>query len=570
MPGHVPSSTAYSFAGKADPLQLRGRRCIHTMPSSRPDAETLFSYTFGRWLSNEEAERRGRYVSFDPDGLERIACKSVGAQKCLSWQKIGEGSFNRVFLLQFDNGTEAAVRIPFPIAGNVGRSVASEVATMCYVRERWRDIDYSSFPFPPKVFAWDSSHDNPARTPYIILEYAPGVRLGERWLYIRGAEVKPAIDDVQQLELALLSDQLSQNGSLYFADGVSEELRNRPLYPEGDDDLGELARQLDSKYKIGPTANREWWRGPYGGIHANRGPWPDMQTMIRSAAEFQLRAIDTGAVDIASPGNRSTPSDIPLLRRLLHMCIRAAPLVVPTDPELTAPVLNHPDLALTNLIVPPDGPARILHSIDWQGATVSPFCMQAALPSAMVYRDGVVELSGLGALWPEDFDSKTEEEKEFIRLHHRLATRHCVYELQAEPRRPRTKAMLLPHFASLVNLVTFITRCIADGPADLLEALVGFQQQWPEITSDGSVPCPIDFTPEEAATYAQEVERQKEYGGNVARLYDALGCLNDGSVVPELYEEAKARMERLREEWDETAMKGPFPFAEGITSPYLS
>ncbi|KAI8978162.1 hypothetical protein BD414DRAFT_494756 [Trametes punicea] len=60
-------------------------------------------------------------------------------------------AFNRVFLLTFNNGAEAAVRIPFPIVGNVGRSVASEVATMCYVRERLRHHRRArDIPFPPK------------------------------------------------------------------------------------------------------------------------------------------------------------------------------------------------------------------------------------------------------------------------------------------------------------------------------------------------------------------------------------------------------------------------------------
>ncbi|KAI9058249.1 hypothetical protein FKP32DRAFT_1680685 [Trametes sanguinea] len=86
----------------------------------------------------------------------------------------------------------------------------------------------------------------------------------------------------------------------------------------------------------------------------------------------------------------------------------------------------------------------------------------------------------------------------------------------------------------------------------------------------GSMPCPIDFTPEEVAAHAQEVQRQEEYERNVAQLYQEIGCLNDGSVIPDQYELAKARMERSREEWDETAMKGPFPFIEGAYSYYLT
>ncbi|KAI0328118.1 hypothetical protein GY45DRAFT_1326778 [Cubamyces sp. BRFM 1775] len=544
------------------------------MSSSRPDAETLFSYTSTRWLCNDEAERKARHVSFDPDGLERVACASVGAQRCISWTKIGEGSFNRIFLLEFDNGTRAAIRIPFPIVGNVERAVASEVATMCYIRDRWPEKPLDGFPFPPKVFAWSSSYDNPARTPYIILEYAEGVTLRERWPFIEGEAAGAALRSIVTLETTLLDHPFSQHGSLYFADDVSEGLRTQPLHPENDPRLQDLDRQMSQKYKIGPTANREWWRGPYARIDADRGPWPDMQTMIRSAADLQLRAIDQGVIDFTSSRIKSNPSDIPLLRRVLDMCIRVAPSVVPSNPALTTPVLNHPDISLTNLIVPEEGYADIHAAIDWQGATVSPFCMQAAMPPAIEYTGGVIPVPVDGSMppWPSNFDTMTKEEQDYIRIHHRYACRHRMYHLFAPAIVPwRSEAWSLPHFVPLANLVPYITRCVTDGPANLLGILIYLQQKWSTIAPDESIPCPIDFTPEELVACAEKVQRQMAYERNVAQLYKEIGCLNDGSVKPDEYEAVKARMERCREEWDESAaMKGPFPFLEGSHSYYLS
>ncbi|CDO71320.1 hypothetical protein BN946_scf184908.g78 [Trametes cinnabarina] len=375
------------------------------------------------------------------------------------------------------------------------------------------------------------------------------------------------------LETNLLRLRFSQHGSLYFSDDVSEELRSRPLHQEGDTSAGDLGPQLELKYKIGPTVNREWWRGHYGRIDANRGPWPDMQTMIRSAADFQLRAIDTGAVDVSSSRLKSTPADIPLLRRMLNMCIRIAPAIVPADPALTAPALNHPDLSLTNLIVPNEGPAEIRHSIDWQGATVSPFCMQVHLPPAMAYTAGVIPLppDGSEPSLPPDFDLRTPEEQEYLRRHHRSARRQYWYSFIIQGiQRMRGEALALPHYLQLANLVPYITRCVAEGPADLRGLLIGLQQLWAEIAADGSSPCPVDFTPEELAAHTQEVQRQEEYERNVAQLYREIGCQNDGSVNPDEYEAAKARVERLRHEWDEIAMKGPFPFFEGAYSYYLT
>lgn len=40
-----------------------------------------------------ELDRRARRTLFDPEALERIACNTVSAQRCLSWTKIGEGMY---------------------------------------------------------------------------------------------------------------------------------------------------------------------------------------------------------------------------------------------------------------------------------------------------------------------------------------------------------------------------------------------------------------------------------------------------------------------------------------------
>ncbi|KAI0657040.1 hypothetical protein C8Q70DRAFT_920569, partial [Cubamyces menziesii] len=337
----------------------------------RPDNETLFSYTSGRWVCNHEQQMKLRYSPFDVDALESIACRAAGAQRCLSWEKIGEGAFNKAFLLKFDSGAAVTIRIPCPIVANVEQTIASEVATMSYIRERWAEEVMHITPLPPKVIAWDKTSRNPAGTPYIITEFVPGVQLFSRWPFIQGDDAGIAIAGMIEMETCLLSEPFSQYGSLYFAEDLPEELRNRPLYAPD----SALRDALSTKYKIGPTVDREWWRGGYGRVAANRGPWPDLPSMIRSAAEFQLRAIDE-VVDFSAPFIESKPSDEPLLRRMLRICIEIAPLIVPRNRALVMPVLGHPNLTLTDLIVQPEGPATCLAAIDWQCATVSPYCQQ--------------------------------------------------------------------------------------------------------------------------------------------------------------------------------------------------
>ena len=47
----------------------------------------------------------------------------------------------------------------------------------------------------------------------------------------------------------------SQHGSIFFAESVSKELRERPLYSESPDDP--LWMDLAGRFRIGPTVNRE-------------------------------------------------------------------------------------------------------------------------------------------------------------------------------------------------------------------------------------------------------------------------------------------------------------------------
>ena len=73
-------------------------------------------------------------MRFNTDTLASIAAQAVKAEQCISFEKIAEGrayqplralvayqctgSSNRVFLLHFNNRSEAIARIPLPVIGN--------------------------------------------------------------------------------------------------------------------------------------------------------------------------------------------------------------------------------------------------------------------------------------------------------------------------------------------------------------------------------------------------------------------------------------------------------------------
>jgi hypothetical protein len=94
---------------------------------------SLYQYTAGRWLWNEEKQLNARYVPFNVDALCSIAARAVGSASCTDITKLTEGNFNKVLLLTMCDGKEVIAKIPNPNAGHAGFITASEVATMDFV-----------------------------------------------------------------------------------------------------------------------------------------------------------------------------------------------------------------------------------------------------------------------------------------------------------------------------------------------------------------------------------------------------------------------------------------------------
>jgi hypothetical protein len=175
-----------------------------------------------------------------------------------------QGSFNRIFLLNFDNGAECLARIPYPIAGPSYLLVSSEAATVEFLR--------TVLEIPvPKVLAWSSRREpNPVGTDYIIMEKVKGVQLQDRWDTISGKEdFIPLMQDSLKIEQKLFGVRFSQIGSIYFKEDVDPHLQSRALLRNAHDHI----RASDvEKYRIGPIADWSWWRGTRSKLDIDRGP----------------------------------------------------------------------------------------------------------------------------------------------------------------------------------------------------------------------------------------------------------------------------------------------------------
>lgn len=101
------------------------------------------------------------------------------------------------------------------------------------------------------------------------MEKIKGVPLSQRWSQVKPLEYLALAEAVHDLEKKIAGIRFSQIGSIYFREDVSPEFQTRPLLADYHENISESQAE---KYRIGPIAERTWWRGPRCEVHADRGP----------------------------------------------------------------------------------------------------------------------------------------------------------------------------------------------------------------------------------------------------------------------------------------------------------
>ena len=223
-----------------------------------PD-ETLFSYSSGRFLYNEQARLRERYVRFDSSALEKAVAMHVGHRSVKNLVKISEGGFNRVLLAIMEDGFQAIVKIPYWISVPKTYATASEVATLTFLRSKGIPV--------PEVYGWSLTTDNPVGVEYIIMEHAPGVGADTCWFNNTKHQKHALVTGIVDIEKKLYNIPFGAVGSLYFKSDISPQLQG-PLYVAGTpDEAGD-----SETYCIGPTADYMFWYGQRAELELDRGP----------------------------------------------------------------------------------------------------------------------------------------------------------------------------------------------------------------------------------------------------------------------------------------------------------
>lgn len=126
-----PQAASYSQHSKTTRVEKPHRTAALVLDD---DPTLVYGHSSGGWLWNEDAQLASRWREINHVELGRVAAEAVGSQCCTKMRKLGEGSFNKAFLLTMSDGQQVVARIPNPNAGFQHLTTASEVATMDYVR----------------------------------------------------------------------------------------------------------------------------------------------------------------------------------------------------------------------------------------------------------------------------------------------------------------------------------------------------------------------------------------------------------------------------------------------------
>jgi hypothetical protein len=185
----------------------------------------------------------------------------------------------------------------------------------------------------------------------------------------------------------------------------------------------------------------------------------------------------------------------------LEKYLRLARHLIPTSPELTRPVLRHPDIQPNNIFISDD--CRVTSLIDWQHAVTLPTFLAAGIPNSFQNYGDAESRSFTPPRLPMDLNSLDEFERSQACEQFRRRHVHFFYL-------GFTQKFNLPHWRALEEETDLIRRRIFDHAGEpweglntsLLYDLSEVSRSWNKIApldNDGTAPtCPVSFTHEEA------------------------------------------------------------------------
>jgi hypothetical protein len=160
---------------------------------------------------------RERNVQFNLNELRNAICRALNRDQLdlRSIDKFAECGFNRIIQATFRDGLEVLAILPFHQEAPLRHSVASEAATLTFLRAQGLPV--------PMVHGYSPLIDNPVGTQYILLEKIEGRPLSDGWFSLPNKTLVKVMKQLVTLEEKLLAIQLPASGSLYFSHDLPSE-----------------------------------------------------------------------------------------------------------------------------------------------------------------------------------------------------------------------------------------------------------------------------------------------------------------------------------------------------------
>ena len=214
-----------------------------------------------------------------------MRCKT---EEIVDFKKLGEGGFNRSFLVTLRDGFKLVARIPYPILVPKAYAYASEVATMDFLRSKGLPI--------AEIYAYSFTSENEAGTEYILMEYMEGIDLSEVWFNLEKDDIDSFMDQLAKFESIMMSISFPAGGSIYYARDLKQLSGSVGIPIEGEDQDISLDEQIGSisleeenegisldeqakriplqkeRFCVGPDVSIPLWYGRREEMDAFRGP----------------------------------------------------------------------------------------------------------------------------------------------------------------------------------------------------------------------------------------------------------------------------------------------------------
>ncbi|KAJ5915851.1 hypothetical protein N7454_010992 [Penicillium verhagenii] len=516
-------------------------RQLSTGPT-RPAYDDLFEYTSGRWMYNESLRLRERRRAFNVPELKRLVALSVQQREddVTGFEKLAEGGFNRCFLVTMRNGMRIVARVPYPVTKPKSLVIASEVATMDYLRSHGIPV--------PKIFGYSTTESNSAGTEYIFMEFVRGANLGDIWFTLTERQRTKLMISLVQLESQIFALRFPASGSIFYCHDLPKENRRVMLpshYSNNDMNKGD-------GFCIGPATSLELWYGRRDVLSVDRGPHGDCLSALTAGAKKEIAYLNRFGHDIQpfQRLRREIYDYKPQSHRdhitTLENYLQVAPHLIPNKrPDLRRPVIRHPDLQPNNIFVSDD--LEICGMIDWQNSTVLPLFLQCGIPKSLQnYGDEISQSLQIPSL-PDNFDELEEmEQYRQADVYRRRQLHHVYVEL--------TSKMDSEHYEALTDHLNTLRRQLFhhasepwEGDNVTLKAdLVTLSKKWRELDCDMTAPCPLPYSDEESLECLRMKQAQSEADEQLQACQEAIGVGNEGWVPIGHYDQARGCERKLK------------------------